>query len=84
VWAYAHTTIDFYHVKSYNIHMIKIKFLEGDFMKSKNMEAILIREGKKILIAAGMAGLAQLIKSLADLSTIIEKEAGIFDNSICR
>ena len=53
-------------------------------MKSKNMEVILIREGKKILIAAGMAGLAQLIKSLADLSTIIEKEAGIFDNSICR
>ncbi len=52
-------------------------------MKS-NMEAILLREGKKILIAAGMAGLAQLIKSLAELNTIIEKEAGLFDNSICR
>lgn len=63
--------------------MIKIKFLGGYFMKS-NMEAILLREGKKILIAAGMAGLAQLIKSLAELNTIIEKEAGLFDNSICR
>ena len=83
MWAYAHTTIDFYHVKSYNIHMIKIKFLGGYFVKN-NMEAILLREGKKILIAAGMAGLAQLIKSLAELNTIIEKEAGLFDNSICR
>ena len=83
MWAYAHTPIDFYHVKSYNIHMIKIKFLGGYFMKN-NMEAILLREGKKILIAAGMAGLAQLIKSLAELNTIIEKEAGLFDNSICR
>ena len=63
--------------------MIKIKFLGGYFMKN-NMEAILLREGKKILIAAGMAGLAQLIKSLAELNTIIEKEAGFFDNSICR
>ena len=63
--------------------MIKIKFLGGCSMK-KNMEALLLREGKKILIAAGMAGLAQLIKSLAELNTIIEKEAGLFDNSICR